>query len=124
MKTSVQLIGGLLIIVIAHSSFAQTNTGNRAEIKLINPLEETRGWCVDLFARDPEKSLQETEDVVVCPTCLGEKPLERSIPFEWAGHEMGFCRCPYCLEEFQKDPDRYLARLEGKIPFETVLRHC
>ena len=50
MKTSVQLIGGLLIIVIAYSSFAQTDTGNRAEIKLINPLEETRGWCVDLFA--------------------------------------------------------------------------
>ncbi len=80
--------------------------------------------CVDLFAKDPEKSLQETGDVFVCPTCLGEKPLERSIPFEWAGHELRFCRCPYCTEEFQNDPDHYLARLKGKVPVESVLRHC
>ena len=34
--------------------------------------------CVDLFITDPEKYLQRTSDVIVCPTCLGEKPLARA----------------------------------------------
>ncbi len=79
--------------------------------------------CVDLFITDPVKYLQETKDVIVCPTCLGEKPLERSAKIDWAGQEVHFCRCPYCQEEFQKDPDRYVNRLEGTIPFKTELRH-
>ena len=80
--------------------------------------------CVDLFITDPEKYLQETGDLIVCPTCLAEKPLERSAELNWAGQEVHFCRCPYCREEFQKDPDRYISRLEGTTPFETDLRHC
>ena len=68
--------------------------------------------CVDLFITDPQKYLEETEDVVVCPTCLGEKPLVRSAKLNWEGQELHFCRCPSCQEEFQKDPDHYLKRLE------------
>ncbi len=79
--------------------------------------------CVDLFITDPVKYLRETEDVIVCPTCLGEKPLERSATLNWAGQEIHFCHCPYCREEFQKDPDRYINRLEGTTPFESELRH-
>ena len=79
--------------------------------------------CVELFITDPQKHLQETEDVIVCPTCLGEKPLERSAKLNWAEQEFHFCRCPSCREEFHKDPDRYINRLEGTIPFETELRH-
>ncbi|MGH7449898.1 MAG: YHS domain-containing protein, partial [bacterium] len=30
--------------------------------------------CVDIFITDPEKYLQETSDLVVCPSCLAEKP--------------------------------------------------
>ena len=79
--------------------------------------------CVDVFITDPKKSLQETADVIVCPTCLAEKPLQRSATLQWSGQEVGFCRCPYCQEEFQRDPDHYIDRLEGRVPFETVLRH-
>ena len=32
---------------------------------------------------------------------------------EYAGEEIHFCRCPYCVEVFQKAPDYYLKRLEG-----------
>ena len=78
--------------------------------------------CVDLFITDPVQYLQETEDVIVCPSSLAEKPLGRSATLNWAGQELHFCRCPYCREEFQKDPDRYINRLEGTTSFETVLR--
>ncbi|MBT5560487.1 MAG: hypothetical protein HOJ88_11410, partial [Proteobacteria bacterium] len=40
------LAASLMIIAFMHSVNALT----KAEIKLIDPLEEERGWCVDLFA--------------------------------------------------------------------------
>ena len=45
MKKSI-LLASLLIVAVMQSANAVT----KAEIKLIDPLEETRGWCVDLFA--------------------------------------------------------------------------
>jgi len=79
--------------------------------------------CVEVFMTDPQKYLQETEDVIVCPTCLGEKPQQWSAKLNWGGQELHFCHCPYCREEFQKDPDRYVSRLEGTEPLDTELKH-
>ncbi len=69
--------------------------------------------CVDVFAADPEKRLEETKDLIVCPTCLAEKPPQSAVTLEHAGEEIHFCRCPHCLEMFQKSPDYYLKRLQG-----------
>ncbi len=79
--------------------------------------------CVDVFITDPEKYLKDTNDLIVCPTCLAEKPRQRSATFTYAGQEVPYCRCPYCAEVFQKNPDFYIARLEGTIPNEGVLDH-
>jgi len=59
--------------------------------------------CADLFDQEPSKYLQETRELVVCPTCLAEKPVQ------WT-----------CPEVFQKDPDHYVKRLQGEIPYEGV----
>ncbi len=42
----------LLLILCASTTFFSANTSaeSLAELKLIAPLEENRGWCVDLFA--------------------------------------------------------------------------
>ena len=79
--------------------------------------------CVDLFVTDPRKYVEETRNLIVCPTCLAEKPPQSSAMLTWEGREIRFCRCPYCREEFQTDPKQYLDRLAGDVPFETVLRH-
>ena len=79
--------------------------------------------CVELFARAPEKYLEETSDLIVCPTCLAEKPMNVAATLDLAGREVHFCRCPYCVEVFQKNPDFYLQRLEGIIPNDGVLDH-
>ncbi len=79
--------------------------------------------CADLFSNDPGKYIAETSDVIVCPTCLAEKPLGRAVEVNIAGQEVHFCRCPYCVEVFQKNPDFYIKRLEGAIPNEGVLDH-
>ena len=79
--------------------------------------------CADLFITDPQKYLQETKNVIVCPTCLGEKPLQWAAKLKYAGQEVHFCRCPYCAEVFQEDPDYYIKRLEGTITFQGVLGH-
>ncbi len=69
--------------------------------------------CADLFVIDPDQHLQRTKDLVVCPTCLAEKPPESAFTFEYAGQEVHYCGCPHCQEEFQKNPDYYIKRLEG-----------
>ncbi len=79
--------------------------------------------CADLFVNDPEKYLQETDGLIVCPTCLGEKPVRSAAKLNIGGQEVHFCRCPYCAETFEKDPDFYTKRLEGVLPNPGVLDH-
>ncbi len=69
--------------------------------------------CADVFAADPETRLEETKDLIVCPTFLAEKPPQMAVTVEHAGEEIHFCRCTHCLEVFQKSPDYYLKRLQG-----------
>ena len=79
--------------------------------------------CVDLFVENPVKYLQETNDLIICPTCLAEKPRKWATKLNFAGQEIYFCRCPHCAEVFQKNPDFYINRLEGIIPNKGVLDH-
>ena len=79
--------------------------------------------CAELFKADAEKYLKETNDLIVCPSCLAEKPLQSATTLLIAGQEVHFCRCPYCPEVFQKDPDYYVKRLAGTIPNQGVLDH-
>jgi len=79
--------------------------------------------CADLFitSTDPQKYLDEIENLTVCPTCLAEKPPEMAVKLEIAGHEAYFCRCPHCHEAFKKDPDFYIRRLEGRVLNEGIV---
>jgi YHS domain-containing protein len=79
--------------------------------------------CVDLFVADPEKYIKETNDLIVCPTCLAEKPRQWATKLNVGGQDVYFCRCPHCADLFQKEPDFYINRLEGSIPNEGVLGH-
>ncbi len=80
--------------------------------------------CTDLFITDPQKYLEETSNLIVCPSCLAEKPPDMAVKLEIAGQEVNFCRCPYCAEVFGNDPDFYMKRLEGTIANEgAVLDH-
>ena len=79
--------------------------------------------CVDLFTTDPQKFLRETNDLIVCPTCLAEKPLSTAVKLQIVEQDVYFCHCPYCLEVFQKAPEFYIKRLEDTIPNNGVLDH-
>ena len=65
--------------------------------------------CVDLFAADPAKHLEETKALIVCPSCLAEKPPESTFTLEHAGQPIGFCRCLHCVDVFLRAPDYYLS---------------
>ena len=71
--------------------------------------------CVNIFTEDPEKYIKEIENVIVCPVCLAEKPIEQSVKKNHKEEDIYFCRCTHCMEEFSKKPDYYLERLEGKV---------
>ncbi len=79
--------------------------------------------CLELFVADPPRYLEETSDLIVCPSCLAEKPRKWASKVMINAQEVFFCRCPYCPELFQKNPDYYQKRLEGTIPFDGVVGH-
>jgi YHS domain-containing protein len=68
--------------------------------------------CADVFRTDPDRYLARIADVVVCPSCLGEKPMAMTVATEHQGRTVHFCQCPNCLERFERDPDGLLARIE------------
>ena len=79
--------------------------------------------CIEVFMTDPERYLEETSDLIVCPTCLAEKPKAQATALRIGEQTVHFCRCPYCTDLFEEDPDFYLQRLEGDLPSEGVLDH-
>jgi YHS domain-containing protein len=71
--------------------------------------------CLEIFVTNPEKYLEEIRDLIVCPSCLAEKPLELRVGVEHEGGTVYFCRCPHCLDAFKRDPARLLQRLKGSL---------
>jgi YHS domain-containing protein len=76
--------------------------------------------CSDLFAADPDRYVRETANLVVCPTCLAEKPISATVAVEMNGGDQRFCRCPGCIVAFRKNPTFYLQRLQGEQPHAGV----
>jgi YHS domain-containing protein len=67
--------------------------------------------CLEGFKSDPERYLAEVRDLIVCPTCLAEKPRDVAVSIEYEGGSVYFCRCPGCAAEFKRRPGELLARL-------------
>ena len=59
--------------------------------------------CVDLFNQKPSRYLKEIENLVVCPTCLAEKPLQQTVRMEIAGWEVFFVDVPIVLRCFKRN---------------------
>jgi YHS domain-containing protein len=49
--------------------------------------------------------------LIVCPSCLAEKARGLAVAIEHAGEPVYFCRCPHCVERFEKEPEPLLAQL-------------
>lgn len=79
--------------------------------------------CVDVFESNPERSLQELKDLIVCPVCLGERYIRSARLAAVAGSIYYTCRAPRCQEYFQEAPDFYLKRLAGTIKNAGVKDH-
>ena len=71
--------------------------------------------CVHVFLEDPAKAINETKDLIVCPTCLAEKPPQWAVEKEIDGELVHFCRCPDCENTFRENQEYYRSRLEGSI---------
>lgn len=92
-------------------------TGENAVI--LNYRETDYSFCCDrcaaLFKENPDDLLRETAHLVVCPSCLAEKPINQTVIIHYHGESLRFCRCPHCLTVFQEDPEYYMKRLSGEI---------
>ncbi len=73
--------------------------------------------CAVMFEENPESLLEETDSLVVCPSCLAEKPINQTVAINYQGEKLHFCKCPHCMTVFKKDSKYYLKRLSGEIEF-------
>ncbi len=76
--------------------------------------------CAVLFDKDPETILMETKDLVVCPSCLAEKPINQTVALSHNGKTIYFCKCPYCMSVFKENSEYYIKRLSGEIEFSGI----
>ena len=76
--------------------------------------------CALMFEENPEALLEETNSLIVCPSCLAEKPISQTVVINYQGEKLHFCRCPHCMTVFQEDSEYYIKRLSGEIEFSGV----
>ncbi len=76
--------------------------------------------CADLFDKTPEPLLEETKNLVVCPSCLAEKPIDQTVLFNHKGENIHFCKCPYCMTVFEEDSEYFIKRLAGEIEYAGI----
>lgn len=78
--------------------------------------------CLDLFKINPEQLLNETSNLTVCPVCLAEKPDNNTVEYEFNGMLFNFCRCPHCLDAFNKSQDYFIKRLAWQTNYAGIFR--
>lgn len=76
--------------------------------------------CAELFDKTPEDFLEETKNLVVCPSCLAEKSVDQTVSCDYKGESIHFCKCPYCMTVFKKDPEYFIKRLSGEVKYTGV----
>ena len=76
--------------------------------------------CLKVFKTNPEGLLKETSNLSVCPVCLAEKPINKTVEHEFNGVLFNFCRCPYCLDVFNQDQDYFIKRLKWKTDYAGI----
>jgi len=78
--------------------------------------------CLEHFITDPQKHLREMGDLLVCPVCLTEKPLNLTKELELDEEVFYFCRCPHCMDAFNKNPEYYIRRLKGEEDYPGIFK--
>ena len=73
--------------------------------------------CKEPFLKDPEKYMKKIADENVllesvqekCPVLGGN--IDKKVYTDYKGRRVYFC-CPACIENFEKNPEKYLKKLE------------
>ncbi len=76
--------------------------------------------CAVIFDKNPKTVINETKDLIVCPSCLAEKPIDQTVALNHKGNTIYFCKCPFCMTVFKENPEYYLKRLSGEIEFSGI----
>ncbi len=54
----------------------------------------------------------------ICPVSGAKINQETKATYEYKGKIYNFC-CPMCIEEFKKDPDKYIQKVEEELKGQT-----
>jgi len=114
------LVGAIFIFGISKISFAMMcGSGHEGANSSHQQLAQTSSEHKHEMAPSAE-SLKEAINVgnKICPVS-GDKINEKTkATYEYEGKIYNFC-CPMCIEEFKKDPDKYIKKVEEELKTES-----
>jgi YHS domain-containing protein len=98
------LISGVIILGLNGIAFAQTKIQTQTEVETVTQVT-------------PEEAINVGNKI--CPVS-GEKIEEDMEPvtYEYEGKIYNFC-CPMCIDEFKKDPEKYIQKVEEELQAES-----
>ncbi len=103
-KLLLVLIAGLFVLGITGVSFAQTESQKEPAAAEISTVEQSL------------KAINAGNKI--CPVS-GEKINEETkAAYEYQGKIYNFC-CPACIEDFKKDPKKYIKKVEEELQAES-----
>jgi len=108
------LIVGIVILGIERSSFAMVSdgyAGHDAYMRIVQADSSGHSLKVQVEAV-PQKAVNVGNKI--CPV-TGEKIDEKArVTYEYKGKIYNFC-CAMCIDEFKKDPDTYIKKIEDEL---------
>lgn len=106
----IMLVAAILAIVISDIAFAMCGMCDEGAHTSHSPAATTA------------KSKTVDAGNTICPV-TGEKIEEASkATYEYAGKIYNFC-CPMCIDEFKKDPEKYIAKIKADKAASTTKGH-
>ncbi|MDD5449820.1 MAG: YHS domain-containing protein [Candidatus Omnitrophica bacterium] len=116
-KTFMILVAGLIVFWISESSFAMMG--------MCGSGSGAKGHGGHVEAAETGSSAQTAVEEVgnkICPVSGEEITEEGKATYEYKGKTYNFC-CPMCIDEFKKDPEKYIEKIKEQESKEGHEQH-
>ncbi len=114
-KLAVVLISGVFVFGISKLSFAMECADHSSHQQMAQAGSDAR--VAGVAGQTASKEAVNVGNKI-CPV-TGEKVDEKTkTTYEYQGKIYNFC-CPACIDEFKKDPDKYIKKVEEELGSES-----
>ena len=109
-KTFLFLVMVMFILGTGNLSFAMKRGGHSSHQLRVQAQSEHKHVSTDATVQAAPTQVMDVGNEI-CPISGEKIDKETKATYEYKGKIYNFC-CPMCIEEFKKDPDKYINKME------------